>query len=158
MGTELRDQFSEQLKTAIKAQDKRRMSTLRLITAALKDRDIALRTAGKGERVPESDIHDMLAKMIKQRNESVKNYEEAGRVELAQQERDEIDVIAEFLPRQMDDTEIEAACAEVIAEVEADSLKDMGKTMGALKQRFAGQMDFSKASAVVKAKLGEAAG
>ena len=150
----MRDQFNEALRQAMKAQDKRRVSTLRLILAAIKDRDIASRGQDK-EGVNDSDILEILARMIKQRRESVTTYEEAGRLELAEQEQEEIDIIASFLPKQLDDPAIEAAVKEVLEEIGASGLKDMGRAMGALKERYAGQMDFSKASAIVKAILTE---
>jgi len=128
------------------------MSTLRLVNAAIKDRDIAVRTSGE-ERVSDSEVLDILAKMIKQRRESVKTYEEAGRLELAQGEQEEIDIIASFLPKQLGAEEIEKACREVVGEIGAVGLKDMGRTMGTLKERYAGQMDFAKAGAIVKELL-----
>jgi uncharacterized protein YqeY len=148
----MREQLTDALKDAMKAQDKRRLSTLRLITAAIKDRDIAARTAGK-DRIGDSDILEVLAKMIKQRRESVKIYEEAGRLELAQQEQNEIDVIESFLPQQLGDDEMQAAVKTVISELGADGLKDMGRVMSELKARHAGQMDFGKASGMVKSAL-----
>ncbi len=150
----MRDQFNEALKQAMKSQDKRRISTLRLILAAIKDRDIASRGQDK-EGVDDSDIIEILSRMIKQRRESVTTYEEAGRLELAQQEQEEIDIIASFLPKQLEDDEIEAAVKETLQEINASGLKDMGRAMGALKERYAGQMDFSKASAIVKSILSE---
>ena len=131
------------LKAATKVQDKRRMSTLRLISAAIKDRDIAARGLGKAE-ASDAELLELLAKMIKQREESEKIYTQAGRAELAQQESEEIAIIREFLPRQLSEA----------AEAGASSVKDMGKVMAALKARYAGQMDFAKASAMVKATLG----
>ena len=148
----MRSQINAALKQAIKAQDKRRISTLRLILAAIKDRDIAARGGG-GEEVSDSEILDILARMVKQRRESRTLYEEAGRLELAQQEAREIDIINEFLPRQLSDEEIEAAAREAVEALGASGLKDMGQTMGALKKKFAGRMDFGKASQVVKALL-----
>lgn len=150
----MRDQFNEALKLAMKDQDKRRVSTLRLILAAIKDRDIASRGQDK-EGVNDSDIIEILARMIKQRRESVTTYEEAGRLELAEQEQEEIDIIASFLPKQLDDDEIEAVVKETLQDIGASGLKDMGRAMGALKERYAGQMDFSKASAIVKSTLSE---
>ena len=128
------------------------MSTLRLVNAAIKDRDIAVRTSGE-ERVSDSEVLDILAKMIKQRRESVKTYEEAGRLELAQGEQEEIDIISSFLPKQLGDEDIKEACREVVGEIGAVGLKDMGRTMGTLKERYAGQMDFAKAGAIVKELL-----
>jgi len=150
----MREQINAALKEAMKAQDKRKMSTLRLINAAIKDRDIAARTKGSGEGVSDPEVLEILAKMIKQRRESVTTYEEAGRLELAEQERQEIDIITEFLPRQLSDDELREACEKAIADTGAESLKDMGKVMGALKSAYAGQMDFAKAGALVKDLLG----
>jgi uncharacterized protein YqeY len=149
----MRETISAALKDATKAQDKRRISTLRLISAAIKDRDIAARTAGK-ERATDAELLELLAKMIKQREESEKIYADAGRAELAKQEAEEIVIIREYLPKQLSDKDMEKAIAEAIAKTGAASVKDMGKVMAELKARYAGQMDFSKASAAVKAKLG----
>ena len=154
MTAPVREAINSQLKEATKAQQKRRMATLRLMTAAIKDRGIQNRTAGKGDEVEESEVMEILAKMIKQRRESADTYESAGRLELAEQEREEIVIIEEFLPRQLSEDDVAAAVSEVIEELGAEGLKDMGRTMGALKERYAGQMDFGKASAMVKAKLG----
>ena len=148
----MRDQFTEALKLAMKKQDKRRTSTLRLILAAIKDRDIASRSRDT-EGVSDSEILEILMRMIKQRRESVTIYEEAGRLELAQQEQEEIDIISTFMPKQLDDAEIEAAVTQTLQEIGAAGLKDMGRAMAALKERYRGQMDFSKASALVKSKL-----
>ncbi len=153
MQESLRERIGDALKTAVKAQEKLRMSTLRLIIAAIKDRDIANRTDGPKNGVDEAEVLGILAKMIKQRDESAKTYEEAGRLELAQQEREEVQVIMEFLPKQLDQDEIRAACEAVVAELNAVGLKDMGRTMGALKERYAGQMDFGKASKLIKELL-----
>ena len=149
----MRETITAALKTATKAQDKRRISTLRLVSAAIKDRDIAARTAGKGEAT-DAELLELFAKMIKQREESEKIYREAGRAELATQEAEEIAIIREFLPAQLLDADAQKAIADAIAETGASSVKDMGKVMAALKARYAGQMDFAKASALVKAKLG----
>ena len=150
----MQERFSEALKAALKSQDKVRISTLRLINAAIKDRDIADRTDNGGEGVSEEVVLEILAKMIKQRQESLTAYEEAGRLDLADQERNEIVVIKEFMPRQLDDDEIVAAVDAALAEVGAETLKDMGKVMGVLKKQYTGQMDFGKAGARVKEKLG----
>lgn len=154
MSESIRERINAQLKQAVKSQDKRRISTLRLINAAIKDRDIAARSEGKREGVAEQEVLSILAKMIKQRVESKKTYEEAGRLELAGQEQEEMDIIEEFLPRQLDEAETQRACEQVIEELGAEGLKDMGRTMAALKERYAGQMDFAKASAIVKERLG----
>ncbi|MCJ7598109.1 MAG: GatB/YqeY domain-containing protein [Methyloceanibacter sp.] len=149
----MRETINAALREATKAQDKRRISTLRLISAAIKDRDIAARGQGTGHAT-NTELLDLLAKMIKQREESEKIYAENSRPELAKQEAEEIVIIREYLPKQLSDKESETAIEAVIAEVGASSIKDMGKVMGALKLRYAGQMDFGKAGAVVKAKLG----
>ncbi|MEC9139697.1 MAG: GatB/YqeY domain-containing protein, partial [Pseudomonadota bacterium] len=135
-------------------QDKVRISTLRLINAAIKDRVIADRTDNGGAGVSEDVVLEILAKMIKQRQESLSAYEKAGRLDLADQERSEIVIIQEFMPRQLEDDEIIAAVDAALAQVGAETLKDMGKVMGLLKQKYTGQMDFGKAGARVKEKLG----
>ena len=148
----MRDMFKASLKDALKAGDKRRLATLRLITAAIKDRDINARSEGK-DAVSDAEILQILSKMIKQRRESAATYEEAGRLELAAQEREELEIIESFLPKQLGEDEVETACREVIADLGADGLKDMGKCMGALKEKYAGQMDFAQASKAVKELL-----
>ncbi|HEV7464160.1 MAG TPA: GatB/YqeY domain-containing protein [Methyloceanibacter sp.] len=149
----MRETITAALKHATKAQDKRRMSTLRLVSAAIKDRDIAARTAGKGEAT-DAEMLDLFAKMIKQREESEKIYADAGRAELAKQEGEEIAIIREFLPKQLSEADMQKAVADAIAQAGAASVKNMGKVMAALKASYAGQMDFAKASALVKQKLG----
>lgn len=149
----LRQEISQALTTAMKAHEKMRASTLRLIMAALKDRDIANRGAGK-DPVSDDEILAILAKMIKQREESAKMYEEGNRIELAETERAEIAIIKEFLPQQLSDEEVCANSAAAIAEIGAEGLRDMGKVMAVLKERYTGQMDFAKASAVLKELLG----
>ena len=149
----MRETVTAALKAATKAQDKRRISTLRLMSAAVKDRDIAARTAGKGQAT-DAELLELFAKMIKQREESEKIYADAGRAELAQQEAEEIVIIREYLPKQLSEKDTEQAIADAIAKTGAASVKDMGKVMAELKARYAGQMDFGKASAAVKAKLG----
>lgn len=148
----LRERFAASLKEAMKARDGRRLSTIRLIQAALKDRDIAHRTAGK-DPVSDDEIMQILAKMIKQREESAQVYEGAARPELAEQEREEIEVIKQFMPRQLSDETVQQVCASVVEETGAHGLRDMGKCMNALKERYPGQMDFAKASGVVKSLL-----
>lgn len=148
----MREELAAQMKEAMKAQDKRRLSTIRLIQAAIKDRDIAARTAGK-DAVSDEEIMQILAKMVKQREESAKIFEDGNRLELAQQEREETDVIRSFMPRQLGEEQMKQLCAKVVAEVGADGLRDMGKCMNELKQRYPGQMDFSKASGLVKTLL-----
>ncbi len=147
----MREQFTAMLKTAMKAGDKRRVDTVRMITAALKDRDIEAR--GQGKEVSDADILALLQKMVKSRQESMDIYEKNGRPELAQQEREEIAIIQEFLPKQMSEDEVQAAIKAAIAETGAASVKDMGKVVGALKAKYTGQMDFAKASAMVKGLL-----
>ena len=148
----LREQFSEMLKNAIRSKDTLRMATLRLIQAAVKDRDIANRGQGK-DPVSDEEILGILTKMIKQREESAKIYEENARLELAQQEREEISVIQEFLPAQLTEDKMRELCATVVSETGANGLRDMGKCMSTLKERYPGQMDFGKASCVVKGLL-----
>ncbi len=150
----LRERLDTALRSAIKDRAARRVSTLRLILAAIKDRDIQLRGEGDQAGVDEMGIHAILAKMVKQRHDSIVHYETGGRLELAEQEREEIEIIHEFLPRQMDEAEVQAAVAGVIAELDAASLKDMGRVMGALKERHQGEMDFGQASKIVKERLG----
>lgn len=150
----MRERINSELKAAIKAKDSRRTSTLRLINAAIKDRDIAARGLDKTEGVSDDEILDILAKMVKQRVEAATTYEDAGRAELAEQEREEILIIQDFMPRQLDPAEARTAVEALIGELEAVNLKDMGRVMAELKKRFAGQMDFSKASAIVKELLG----
>jgi uncharacterized protein YqeY len=145
----LRDQLATQLKEAMKAKNAERLSTVRLIQAAVKDRDIANRGIGK-EQASDDEILQILAKMVKQRDESAKIYEENSRPELAAKERAEIIVIQDFMPKQLSDSEVRANVSAIIAETGAAGAKDMGKVMAALKERYAGQMDFAKASATVK--------
>ncbi|MBB6464364.1 GatB/YqeY domain-containing protein [Aminobacter carboxidus] len=145
----MRETLAEALKTALKTGDKRRTSTLRLIQAAIQDRDIAHRGAGK-DPVTDEEILQILTKMVKQRQESAKAFEEGSRLELAAQERDEIVIISDFLPRQMEEGAVRDAAQKVIADVGADGLRDMGRCMNALKERYPGQMDFGKASGIVK--------
>ncbi|MBC8159492.1 MAG: GatB/YqeY domain-containing protein [Alphaproteobacteria bacterium] len=149
----LRARIDDALKTAMKSKEAHTVSTVRLIMAALKDRDIAARSKGNHDGISDDEILSMLQSMIKQRRESVEMYEKGGRAELAQQEAAEIVIIQTFLPEQMDDIAVRNAIEEAVKEAGAASLKDMGKVMGILKERFAGEMDFSKASAQVKAKL-----
>lgn len=149
----LRQRFPETLKEALKAGDKCRVSTVRLIMAALKDRDIAARDQGNRDGIPEDAVMQMLANMVKQRRESIKLYEQGGRADLVKQEQDEIAVIEGFMPKQMAEAEVEKAVADAIAEIGACGLKDIGRTMGVLKGRFAGRMDFGKASEYVRKTL-----
>lgn len=147
----LRARFTEEMKTAMKGGDKARLAAIRMVQAALKDRDIEAR--GSGKEVSEEDILALLQKMVKSRQESLAMYEQAGREDLAAQERSEIAVIQDFLPAQMSEDDVKAAIAAAIAETGAASMKDMGKVVGALKAKFTGQMDFARASALVKAAL-----
>jgi uncharacterized protein len=148
----LRDDINTALKNAMKAGDARSVSTLRLVNAAFKNADIELRGQGKGP-LGEDEMLALLQKMIKQRQESVELYDKGGRAELAQQERDEITIIAGYLPKQMSEDEVKAAIAAAIADTGAAGMKDMGKVIAALKGRFAGKMDFAKASGLVKGML-----
>lgn len=148
----LRDQLAAALKDAMKSKNVERLSTVRLIQAAIKDRDIANRGAGK-EEASDDEILQILAKMVKQRDESAKIYEENARPELAAKERAEIAVLHDFLPKQLSDAEVRSNIAAIIAEIGAAGPKDMGKVMAVLKERYAGQMDFSKASGAVKEQL-----
>lgn len=150
----MRDKINEALKAAVKSKDSRKSSTLRLINAAIKDRDIAARSSDNLEGVSDDEIIEILSKMVKQRIESAETYKQAGRQELADQELEEIEIIRGFLPRQLDEDECRAAVQDVIKECEAGGLKDMGRVMGALKARYAGQMDFGKVSSMVKDLLG----
>ena len=149
----LRDQLMSDLKVAMKAGEKARLSTIRLIQSALKDKDIEARGAGK-EPLSDDEILQLMQKMVKQRQESAKLYLDGGRPELADQENGEIAIIMAYLPQQMDEAEARTAIAGVITEIGAAGLKDMGKVMAELKTRFAGKMDFGKASPAVKQLLG----
>lgn len=149
----LRERLQDALKAAIKAKDPRKRSTLRLVLAAIKDREISERTADGDGQVSDDDILGILAKMVRQRDESLKIYAEAGRLELAEQEREEIVIIESFLPKQMSDEEVQKVCKDLVAELEATGLKDMGRMMGALKKRYAGQMNFGKANKNIKELL-----
>ncbi len=148
----LRDTLMEDVKTAMKAGEKAKLSTIRMIQAALKDKDIEARGLGKGQ-LTDDDILALMQKMVKQRQESIAIYTQAGRSELAAGELAEVDVINHYLPRQMDEPAIKAAIAATIAATDAASMKDMGKVVAGLKARYAGQMDFAKASQLVKAAL-----
>ncbi len=153
----MRDRLKEMLSTAMKAGDKRRVGTVRLILAAIKDRDIAGRGDGQGSHggggVSDDEILAILQKMVKQRRDSTVLYQEGGRLELAAQEEEEIAIIEEFLPQQIGADELKAAVAAVVAETGAASLKDMGGVMAVLKERFAGRMDFAQAAGQVKSLL-----
>ena len=148
----LRERFTADMKEAMKAGDKGKLGAIRLIQAALKDKDIEARGAGKGQATDE-EILALLQKMIKQRQESITMYEQGGRAELAAQEKAEAEVISSYLPKQMDDAEMKAAIEAAIAETGAASMKDMGKVVGTLRGKYAGRMDFAKASGLVKEML-----
>ncbi|HXI85954.1 MAG TPA: GatB/YqeY domain-containing protein [Parvularculaceae bacterium] len=150
----LRESIDSALKAAMKARDEKlRVSTLRLVTAAIKDRDIAARSEDRCNGVSDEEILAIFGKMVKQREDSSAAYEAGGRPDLAEQERAEIEIIREFMPRQLSDQEIESAVTEVIHELGASSLKDMGRSMAALKERYAGAMDFGRAGALMKKAL-----
>lgn len=153
---DVRQRLFAALKDAMKAREADRLSTLRLINAAIKDRDIALRGTGaeEGATVSEGDVLAILGRMVKQRQESARAYEEGGRLELAEKELSEIKVIEEFLPRQLSEDEAAAAVEAAIAETEAASLRDMGRVMAVLKDKYTGQMDFGRVGPMVKNKLG----
>ena len=149
----LREDLKNAMKDAMRAKETRKLSTVRLILAAIKERDIANRTQEEGPCDDDACVLEILSKMVKQRRDSIKAYEEAGRLELAEQEREEITIIEEFLPRQMCVEEIQSACEAVVSDLDATGLKDIGRCMGALKSKYAGQMDFAKASVTVKGML-----
>lgn len=149
----LRDTIRTELNDAMRAKDARATSTLRLIIAALKDRDIAARGTGDEGSIGDDDILKMLQTMVRQRRDSIEMYEKGGRLELAEREAQEIAIIERFLPEQLDEAAIREAVAATIGDLGAGGLKDMGKVMGALRERYAGQMDFGMASAIVKEQL-----
>jgi uncharacterized protein YqeY len=148
----LRDDINNALKDAMKARDERRVSTLRLVNSTLKNADIEARGEGKGP-LGDDELLGLLQKMIKQRHESIELYEKGGRPELAQQERDEVAIIATYLPKQMSEDEVKAAIAAAIRDAGATAMKDMGKVIAVLRGKYAGKMDFAKASALVKSAL-----
>jgi uncharacterized protein YqeY len=150
----MREKFAGELKAAMKAGEKRRVDTIRMIIAALKEKDIEAR--GQGKAVSDEDILALLQKMVKSRRESLDIYQKAGRSDLAAQESEEITIIESFLPSQMSEVEVEQAIAAAITETDAASIKDMGRVVGALKGKYAGRMDFAKASALVKTRLSAA--
>ncbi|UWQ15013.1 GatB/YqeY domain-containing protein [Aliiroseovarius sp. M344] len=151
---DMRSRVNDALKSAMKNKEAARLSTLRLISAAIKDRDIAMRGSDEEVELTDADVLAILGKMVKQRQESARAYEEGGRLELAEKELSEILVIEDFLPKQLTEEETDAAVAEAIAAVEAASIRDMGKVMGELKAKYTGQMDFGKVGQMVKKKLG----
>ena len=150
----MREIINEAVKDAMRSKDKLRLSTLRLINAAIKDKDIALRVEDRPDGVSSSEILQILGKMIKQRQESARAYEEGGRLELAEQELSEIKIVEEFLPRQLSDDDVANAIQKIISSVGATSIRDMGKVMASLKEKYTGQMDFGKAGATIKKILG----
>jgi uncharacterized protein YqeY len=150
----LRQRLNDDLKAAMKSRDQRATSALRLILAALKDRDIAARTRGVTDGVDESEIIDMMQKMVRQRQESIALYKQGNRPELADQEQGEINIIERFLPKKMSESETDTAIASVVEELGASSIKDMGRVMAALKERYSGRMDFARVGQQVKQKLG----
>ena len=152
----MREELTNSLKLAMKARDAQRISTIRLINATIKDRDIAVRSEENVRGVSDEEILSILAKMIKQRQESAKQYEEAGRIELAEQELTEISIIEDFLPKQMTRSEMIETVDKTIQEMKAVSIRDMGKVMGALKQNHSGKMDFGQAGARAKEILSKA--
>ena len=149
----LREQLTDAMKEAMKAKDAKRLATVRMMLAALKDRDIAARSETSRELLGDDEILSLLAKMIKQREESAVAYDAGKRPELAAGEREEIAIIRSFMPAQMDEAGVRAAAQSVIAELGGASIKDMGKVMAAMKEKYAGQMDFARASAIVKDAL-----
>jgi len=150
---DMRDRVNSALKQAMKDRQPERLSTLRLINAAIKDRDIDARSDGNDEGVPDSEILAILGKMAKQRQESARAYEEGGRLDLAERERAEIVIIEEFLPRQLSQAEVDKAIDAAVAEIGAQSIRDMGKVMAALKAKYTGQMDFGAVGPAVKDRL-----
>ena len=150
----LRQRFSDSLKAAMKEKDQLAVSTVRLILAKLKEQDIEARGRGKSEGLVDGEIQQMLQGMIKQRRDSIALYEQGKRQDLADKERGEIAIIERFLPQQLSDNELETAVKETLAAIGAQGMKDMGRAMAALKERYAGQMDAAKASQVVKRLLG----
>ena len=151
----LRDELNQTLKDSMRAKDQQALATVRLILAALKDRDIQARSDGQGDGIGDDEILDMLTKMVRQRREAISLYEKGNRQDLVDKEWREIEVIQRFLPKQLSDSELEAAVLQVVAELDAGSVKDIGRVMGVLKERFAGRMDFGKASTIVKARLSQ---
>lgn len=149
----IREQINTALKKATLGQDRRKTVTLRLINAAIKDRDLAARAAGR-DPVNDADILEILAKMTRQRRESLKTYEEGGRLDLAEQEQEEMAIIKSFLPKEVDEEQLRSACAEAIEATGAHGLRDIGRCMQNLRARYAGRMDFGKASRIVKDQLG----
>lgn len=153
MTMEMRDRVNVALKQAMKEKAAARLSTLRLINAAIKDKEIAARGEGRGDGVGDAEVLAILGKMTKQRQESARTYEEGGRLDLAEREREEIEVISEFLPTQLNDDQVTAAVCKAVEQTGAESIRDMGKVMAELKGRYTGQMDFGKVGPLVKTQL-----
>ena len=151
---QMRDRIGTALKEAMKSKDTTRLSTLRLINAAIKDREIALRTAGEAVEIGDGEILAIMGKMVKQRQESARAYEEGGRLELAEKELAEIGVIEDFLPRQLTPEEVAQAIDKAVTKLGASSIRDMGRVMAELKAKYTGQMDFGAVGPMVKDKLG----
>ena len=150
----LRDSIVESTKDAMRSKDSLRVSTLRLVSAAIKDRDIAARSEDRCDGIEEAEILSLLSKMVKQHEESAKTYEDNGRPELAERERSEIEIVREFMPKALSEDEMKTAIASIVEDTGATCLKDMGKIMGRLKSEFAGRLDMGKAGAIVKGHLG----
>ena len=153
MSTQLRDRITSGLKEAMKSKDAARLSTLRLINAAIKDKDIALRGEGEDRTVTDAEVLVILGKMVKQRQESARAYEEGGRLDLAERELEEVGVIEDYLPRQLNDEETDRAVDNAIAEAGAESVRDMGRVMASLKSEYTGQMDFGRVGPMIKSRL-----
>ncbi len=151
---DMKARIAEALKVAMREKAAERLSTLRLINAAIKDREIAMRTEVTDGAITDAEVLSILGKMVKQRQESARAYEEGGRLELAEKERSEIEVIEEYLPRQLSDEEVARAVDKAVADTGASTIRDMGKVMGALKAKYTGQMDFGAVGPLVKARLG----
>ncbi len=154
MSAGLRDQIMQAMKDAMKSGDKLRLSTVRLMQSAIKDKDIASRTDGRNAGISDADILDLFTRMVKQRRESAELYEKGGRQDLVDRERGEIAVIESFMPKQMSEAETRAAIEAVMKEIGASTVKDMGRVMGELKKRYAGQMDFGQVGTIAKGLLG----
>ncbi|WP_147125479.1 GatB/YqeY domain-containing protein [Shimia ponticola] len=150
---DLRTRIMNGLKQAMKDKEADRLATLRLINAAIKDRDIAARADGEDDGVPDAEVLAILGKMVKQRQESARIYEEGGRLELAEKELGEVAIINDYLPKQLSDEEVQAAVNAAISDTGAESIRDMGKVMGALKSKYTGQVDFAKVGGIVKRHL-----
>ncbi len=150
---DMRAKINAALKEAMRDKDQGRLSTLRLVNAAIKDREIAMRGTSEEHEISDTDVMQILGKMVKQRHESARAYEEGGRLELAEQELSEIKVLETFLPRQLNDDEVKAAIDAAISEIEASSIRDMGRVMGVLKGKYTGQMDFASVGPRVKDRL-----